>query len=129
MKNGILKTILTSMLFLAFIAYSDYKKTGVKVTNPNVKIYTERAKELMFIHAGISKNGVRITKLLLNKENRKYFYMIEFFTEDKKYRYSIDAETGDVINYSQEKRKRNENKSKGIFWDIFMSETSQSKKI
>jgi hypothetical protein len=129
MKNGILKTILTSMLFLAFIAYSDYKKTGVKVSNPNVKISTERAKELMFIHAGISKNGVRITKLLLNKENRKYFYMIEFFTEDKKYRYSIDAETGDVINYSQEKRKRNENKSKGIFWDIFMSETSQSKKI
>ena len=117
------------MLFLAFIAYSDYKKTGVKVSNPNVKISTERAKELMFIHAGISKNGVRITKLLLNKENRKYFYMIEFFTEDKKYRYSIDAETGDVINYSQEKRKRNENKSKGIFWDIFMSETSQSKKI
>ena len=129
MKNGILKTILTRMLFLAFIAYSDYKKTGVKVSNPNVKISTERAKELMFIHAGISKNGVRITKLLLNKENRKYFYMIEFFTEDKKYRYSIDAETGDVINYSQEKRKRNENKSKGIFWDIFMSETSQSKKI
>ena len=129
MKNGILKTILTSMLFLAFIAYSDYKKTGVKVSNPNVKISTERAKELMFIHAGISKNGVRITKLLLNKENRKYFYMIEFFTKDKKYRYSIDAETGDVINYSQEKRKRNENKSKGIFWDIFMSETSQSKKI
>ena len=129
MKNGILKTILTSMLFLAFIAYSDYKKTGVEVSNPNVKISTERAKELMFIHAGISKNGVRITKLLLNKENRKYFYMIEFFTEDKKYRYSIDAETGDVINYSQEKRKRNENKSKGIFWDIFMSETSQSKKI
>lgn len=129
MKNGILKTILTSMLFLAFIAYSDYKKTGVKVSNPNVKISTERAKELMFIHAGISKNSVRITKLLLNKENRKYFYMIEFFTEDKKYRYSIDAETGDVINYSQEKRKRNENKSKGIFWDIFMSETSQSKKI
>ena len=129
MKNGILKTILTSMLFLAFIAYSDYKKTGVKVSNPNVKISTERAKELMFIHAGISKNGVRITKLLLNKENRKYFYMIEFFTEDKKYRYSIDVETGDVINYSQEKRKRNENKSKGIFWDIFMSETSQSKKI
>ena len=129
MKNGILKTILTSMLFLAFIAYSDYKKTGVKVSNPNVKISTERAKELMFIHAGISKNGVRLTKLLLNKENRKYFYMIEFFTEDKKYRYSIDAETGDVINYSQEKRKRNENKSKGIFWDIFMSETSQSKKI
>lgn len=129
MKNGILKTILTSMLFLAFIAYSDYKKTGVKVSNPNVKISTERAKELMFIHAGISKNGVRITKLLLNKENRKYFYMIEFFTEDKKYRYSIDAETGDGINYSQEKRKRNENKSKGIFWDIFMSETSQSKKI
>jgi hypothetical protein len=129
MKNGILKTILTSMLFLAFIAYSDYKKTGVKVSNPNVKISTERAKELMFIHAGISKNGVRITKLLLNKENRKYFYMIEFFTEDKKYRYSIDAETGDVINYSQEKRKRNENKSKGIFWDIFMSEKSQSKKI
>jgi len=129
MKNGILKTILTSMLFLAFIAYSDYKKTGVKVSNPNVKISTERAKELMFIHAGISKNGVRITKLLLNKENRKYFYMIEFFTEDKKYRYSIDAETGDVINYSQEKRKRNENKSKGIFWDIFMSETSQRKKI
>ena len=129
MKNGILKTILTSMLFLAFIAYSDYKKTGVKVSNPNVKISTERAKELMFIHAGISKNGVRITKLLLNKENRKYFYMIEFFTEDKKYRYSIDAETGDVINYSQEKRKRNENKSKGVFWDIFMSEKSQSKKI
>ena len=129
MKNGILKTILTSMLFLAFIAYSDYKKTGVKVSNPNVKISTERAKELMFIHAGISKNSVRITKLLLNKENRKYFYMIEFFTEDKKYRYSIDAETGDVSNYSQEKRKRNENKSKGIFWDIFMSETSQSKKI
>ena len=129
MKNGILKTILTSMLFLAFIAYSDYKKTGVKVSNPNVKISTERAKELMFIHAGISKNGVRITKLLLNKENRKYFYMIEFFTEDKKYRYSIDAETGDVINYSQEKRKRNENKYKGIFWDIFMSETSHIKKI
>ena len=120
MKMGTLRKILTGILFLSIISYSDIKK-GIKISNPNVKISTEKAKELMFIHAGISKKEVRITKLLLNKENRKYFYVIEFFTEDKKYKYDIDAENGNILDYSQEKRKRIENKSKGIFWDIFTS--------
>ena len=55
---------------------------------------------------------------MLQKENRKYFYVIEFFTEDKKYKYNIDAGKGNVLNFSQENRKRAENKSKGTFWDI-----------
>ncbi|BBM35525.1 PepSY domain-containing protein [Pseudoleptotrichia goodfellowii] len=119
MKNKILRIVLTGMAIFTIGIFAEGSKKGVKFTNPNVKISTGKAKEIMLQHAGIHLGQkVRITKIMLQKENRKYFYVIEFFTEDKKYKYNIDAGKGNVLNFSQENRKRAENKSKGTFWDI-----------
>ena len=119
MKNKILRIVLTGMAIFTIGVFAEGSKKGVKFANPNVKISTGKAKEIMLQHAGIHLGQkVRITKIMLQKENRKYFYVIEFFTEDKKYKYNIDAGKGNVLNFSQENRKRAENKSKGTFWDI-----------
>lgn len=119
MKNKILKIVLTGMAIFTIGVSADNSKKGIKFADPNIKISTEKAKNIMLRHAGIhSEQKVRITKIMLQKENRKYFYVIEFFTEDKKYKYNIDAGKGNVLNFSQENRKRAENKSKGTFWDI-----------
>ena len=45
-----------------------------------------------------------MTKIRLDKENKKFIYEIEFYTEQKKYKYNIDANTGKVLSYSEKER-------------------------
>ena len=52
-------------------------------------------------------------------ENRKYFYNIEFFTEEYKYIYNIDAHMGHILKHSRKTRRRKLPKEKKqSLWDI-----------
>ena len=103
MKNKAL--IILGILFLTFGAYAEKSsKISVRVNNYNAKITSEEAKNLALNHSKVSKTSAKITKLILGKENRKLVYEVEFTTLNKRYRYGIDANTGQILNYSQKDR-------------------------
>ena len=78
--------------------------TTVTIRNNRVKINLERAKKIVFEHSKIHSNNAKLTKLILEKENKKYVYAIEFYYKNKRYRYNVDANTGKVITYSSTER-------------------------
>jgi len=103
MKNKAL--IILGILFLTFGAHAEKSsKISVRVNNYNAKITSEEAKNLALNHSKVSKTSAKITKLILGKENKKLVYEVEFTTLNKKYRYGIDANTGQILNYSQKDR-------------------------
>ena len=103
MKNKAL--IILGILFLTFGAYAEKSsKISVRVNNYNAKITSEEAKNLALNHSRVSKTSAKITKLILGKENKKLVYEVEFTTLNKKYSYGIDANTGQIFNYSQKNR-------------------------
>ena len=103
MKNKAL--IILGILFLTFGTHAEKSsKISVRVNNYNAKITSEEAKNLALNHSKVSKTSAKITKLILGKENRKLVYEVEFTTLNKRYRYGIDANTGQILNYSQKDR-------------------------
>ena len=98
----------------------EHYRRNVKIIGNNVKVSTEKAKSVAFENAKVDRKKAKMTKLLLEKENRKYVYNMIFFTEYRKYEYKIDADTGQVIKSVQTLRKLYADKTKpkgflGIF--------------
>ncbi len=83
----------------------NHTRTKKSIRLSDVKISIEKAKELAFKHSKVIPGEAKITKIRLDKENRKSFYEIEFFTEKNKYKYNIDADTGKILSYSQKVRE------------------------
>ena len=108
MKNNFLKTLLIVFFIIVTGAFANgnsaKKAKTVRVFNVDVKISIEQAKQLALNHSKVAKNMAKTTKIRLDKENRKFIYEIEFYTERKKYKYNIDANTGKVLSYSQKDR-------------------------
>ncbi|WP_304181995.1 PepSY domain-containing protein [Leptotrichia trevisanii] len=108
MKNNFLKKLLIVFFITMtgiFANGNSAKKTKtVRVLNVDVKISIEQAKQLALNHSKVAKNTAKMTKIRLDKENRKFIYEIEFYTKQKKYKYNIDANTGKVLSYSEKER-------------------------
>ena len=97
--------------------------TTVTIRNNRVKINLEKAKKIVFEHSKVHSNNVKLTKLILEKENKKYVYAIEFYYRNKKYRYNVDANTGRVITHSS-----SENLVSDSRWGVGKAITFQAKK-
>lgn len=106
----ILEKRMTPFLILAILSASadinlySAEITTVTIRNNRVKINLERAKKIVFEHSKIHSNNAKLTKLILEKENKKYVYAIEFYYKNKRYRYNVDANTGKIITYSSTER-------------------------
>ena len=106
----ILEKRMTPFLILAVLSASadinlySAEITTVTIRNNRVKINLERAKKIVFEHSKVHSNNAKLTKLILEKENKKYVYAIEFYYKNKRYRYNVDANTGKVITYSSTER-------------------------
>ena len=106
----ILEKRMTPFLILAMLSASadinlySAEITTVTIRNNRVKINLERAKKIVFEHSKIHSNNAKLTKLILEKKNKKYVYAIEFYYKNKRYRYNVDANTGKVITYSSTER-------------------------
>ena len=96
--------------------------TTVTIRNNRVKINLEKAKKIVFEHSKVHSNNVKLTKLILEKENKKYVYAIEFYYRNKKYRYNVDANTGRVITHSS-----SENLVSDSRWGVGKAITFQAK--
>lgn len=120
-KKNIINYMLLTILFFSINIFLNGEINSVNVKNDNVKITTEEVKKIVFSHAKIDRKAARITKLVLDKENKMYYYEIIFFTAEKKYTYKINANTGNLISVNQSIRKSydQKNQSKGIFQWLF----------
>ena len=96
--------------------------TTVTIRNNRVKINLEKAKKIVFEHSKVHSNNVKLTKLILEKENKKYVYAIEFYYKNKRYRYNVDANTGRVITHSS-----SENLVSDSRWGVGKAITFQAK--
>ena len=96
--------ILTMLPAVSGINLYSSEITTVTIRNNRVKINLEKAKKIVFEHSKVHSNNVKLTKLILEKENKKYIYAIEFYYKNKRYRYNVDANTGKVITYSSSER-------------------------
>ena len=88
---------------------------AVTIRNNKVKINLEKAKKIVFEHSKVHSNNVKLTKLILEKENKKYIYAIEFYYRNKKYRYNVDANTGRIIAHSSSERLVSDS-----YWNIML---------
>ena len=115
--------ILTMIPAVSGINLYSSEITTVTIRNNRVKINLEKAKKIVFEHSKVHSNNVKLTKLILEKENKKYVYAIEFYYRNKKYRYNVDANTGRVITHSS-----SENLVSDSRWGVGKAITFQAKK-
>ena len=124
----ILEKRMTPFLILAMLSASadinlySAEITTVTIRNNRVRINLERAKKIVFEHSKIHSNNAKLTKLILEKENKKYVYAIEFYYKNKRYRYNVDANTGRVITHSS-----SENLVSDSRWGVGKAITFQAK--
>ena len=98
-------SIILSGVTIFFSVSNAETKARKSIKLSDVKISIEKLKELAFKHSKVEPKDARITKIKLDKENKKFFYEMEFFTEKRKYEYNIDADTGKILSYSQKVRE------------------------
>ena len=98
-------SIILSGVTIFFSVSNAETKARKSIKLSDVKISIEKLKELAFKHSKVNPKDAKITKIKLDKENKKFFYEIEFFTEKRKYEYNIDADTGKILSYSQKVRE------------------------
>ncbi len=67
------------------------------------KISLEKAKEIALSHAKLSSKEVNFTETRLDDDFNNAEFEIEFFHQNIEYEYEIDAKSGKINSYSQEK--------------------------
>ena len=67
----------------------------------NSKITVEKAKEISLKHANLKDNQVVFDKTEMDYDNGVQVYDIEFHYNNIEYNYEIDANTGNILSYSQ----------------------------
>ncbi len=108
--RGFVMTILLMSVFLGINKNINASGTRKPIKISDVKITIEKAKQTAFGHSKVAPKNARITKIKLEKDNKRFVYRIEFFTEKEKYRYNIDSETGKILSHSKNKREIAKNK-------------------
>ena len=68
----------------------------------NSKITVEKAKEISLKHANLKDNQVVFDKTEMDYDNGVQVYDIEFHYNNIAYNYEIDANTGNILSYSQD---------------------------
>ena len=68
----------------------------------NSKITVEKAKEITLKHANLKDNQVVFDKTEMDYDNGVQVYDIEFHYNNIEYNYEIDANTGNILSYSQD---------------------------
>lgn len=62
----------------------------------------EKAKKAAVSHAGLLISDVRFSKAKLDKDDGMMVYEVEFFVNGMEYEYTIDAYTGEILEYESE---------------------------
>ena len=75
----------------------DYDVDGWTRPEETKDIGLEKAKEVALKDAGLKANQVKFVKAGTDYENGKKYYEVEFYKGNREYDYTIDAETGKIV--------------------------------
>ena len=67
------------------------------------KIGEERAKEIALEHAGVKQEEIRRSDAHMEIEHGVEHYDVDFYTANGKYEYEIDAYSGEILSFEQER--------------------------
>ncbi len=73
--------------------------TNTTNTTTTQNIGMDKAKEIALNHAGLTASQATFFKTMLDWENGKQVYDIEFYSGNKEYDYEIDMATGTILSY------------------------------
>ncbi|MDV5972516.1 UNVERIFIED_CONTAM: PepSY domain-containing protein [Streptococcus canis] len=71
-------------------------------TSKKVKLSEDKAKSIAFKDASVAEADAQMVTVSQENEDGKAVYDIEFHHKDKEYSYTIDANTGDIVEKSSE---------------------------
>lgn len=94
--NTLFKTITTATLAFGIFIIADNAEAAPKIT-------AQKAQEIAISHANIPLKEVTFTEIKFDDDFMSSEYEIEFFHNNVEYEYEIDADSGKVKSYSQEK--------------------------
>ena len=117
MKYKFIRILLPLFLFATMIFakgnnfFSDFDNPDFRKNNPVIlkanpsKISSERAKEIALNDARVSKNNARFKKIELDTEDGMLVYEIEFYADNVRYQYEIDAHSGNIVKFKSKVKK------------------------
>lgn len=73
--------------------------TSVVTPSDGSYIGEAKAKEIALNHAGLTSGQVTFYKALMDWENGRAVYEVEFYSGNKEYDYEIDASTGTIVSF------------------------------
>lgn len=65
-------------------------------------ISVDEAKAIVLNHAELAESDITLRKAMLEKEDGVIVYEFEFYYGNAEYEYTVNAETGDILNYEQD---------------------------
>ena len=84
-------------------AVLEKESEAIKNADPSKSyIGIEKAKKAAVSHAGLSLSDVRFSKAKLDKDDGMMVYEVEFLASGMEYEYTIDAYTGEILEYESE---------------------------
>ena len=104
MKNRFFKILILGVITVSAVIYAK----GYRNYNP--KLSLEKAEQIAFSHAKVSKNDALVKRTKLDREHGRIVYEIEFYDKNnRKYEYDVDADKGEVVSYQHETKRRGNN--------------------
>ncbi len=80
---------------------SNIGKNSGSLSDSDSTISEGDAKLIALEYLGLNEDQVTLTKNKLEMEDQRYFYEMEFYSDDQmEYEITIDAKTGEVVDYS-----------------------------
>ncbi len=90
------------------ILESKSKNTSIFTSEEEKNVISvEEAKKIAVNHSGLTEENIKFKKIKLDKEDGIFVYEIKFFTTDKEFEYEINAESGEIIEFSSDDIKNN----------------------
>ena len=74
-------------------------QNNINNNNTNAKITSDKAKEIALNHANLSENQVTFIKSNIDYDDGMKAYDVEFYHNNQKYDYKIDANSGAIVEY------------------------------
>lgn len=65
-------------------------------------INVDEAKAIVLNHAELAESDITLRKAMLEKEDGVLVYEFEFYYGNAEYEYTVNAETGDILNYEHD---------------------------
>lgn len=78
---------------------ADSFNNGQQQTTTTGDIGAEKAKEVALQHAGLKASDVTFIKSVLDYDDGRKVYDVEFYSGNKEYDYEIDAQSGKVVSF------------------------------